>query len=58
VEMESLEKPFSGKMWVLHLGGKVVDWDYAVHTDMKIDLSSELPKLLWKYEKLGNITKE
>jgi len=56
--MESLEKPFSGKMWVLHLGGKVVDWDYAVHTDMKIDLSSELPKLLWKYEKLGNITKE
>lgn len=53
--MEFLEKPFYGKMWVLYLGEKNIDWDYAVNTDMKIDLSEEPPKLLWKYEKLKYI---
>jgi len=56
VELESIEKPYSGKMWVLYLAGKPLDWDYAVNSNAKIDLSKGSPKLLWKYEKFPNPT--
>lgn len=52
-EIEDLQHPYKGKMWVLYIHNKPTDWDTVVNANMKFDFTKG-GKLVWRYEKLAS----
>ncbi|EAR94370.1 hypothetical protein TTHERM_00047250 (macronuclear) [Tetrahymena thermophila SB210] len=57
VEIENVKQPYSGKLWVLYIQNKPMDWDQIVNTNQKFDFSKG-GKIVWKFEKYTQATAE